>query len=81
MPERGNMKIPINQLIKKAGFTGFDLLEGRKEMLVEFAELIIKECADTADMAHEAGCPYPGDYIVEAMGFGEECGAAEWRCK
>lgn len=47
----------------------------------KFAALIVKECADAADMAYEADCTFSGDYVVEHMGFGEEEGAATWRCK
>ncbi len=45
----------------------------------KFAELIVKECADAADMAHEARCPYVGDYVGEYMGFGEKEGITTWR--
>ncbi len=47
----------------------------------KFAELIVKGCADAADMAHEANCPYVGDYVGEYMGYGEENGVATWRCQ
>lgn len=51
------------------------------EFVPLFAELIIKECADAADMAHEADCIYPGDYIVEHMECHGDLGAAVWRSK
>lgn len=46
---------------------------------VKFAELIVKECADAADMAYNAQCKFPGDYVAEQMGYGEEIGVVEWR--
>ncbi len=46
-----------------------------------FAELIVRMCADAADMAQEAGCEYAGDYVAEYMGFGEKEGVTEWRAK
>jgi len=45
----------------------------------KFAELIVRMCADYADMAQDADCEYVGDYVAEAMGFGEEEGVAVWR--
>ena len=45
----------------------------------KFAELIVRMCADYADMAQDAGCEYAGDYVAEAMGFGEEEGVTVWR--
>lgn len=47
----------------------------------KFAELIVKMCADYADMAQDAGCKYAGDYVAEAMGYGEEEGVVTWRAK
>lgn len=44
-----------------------------------FAKLIVAACADAADMAQEADCHYPGDYVVESMELGTEEGAATWR--
>lgn len=46
----------------------------------KFAELIIRECADAGDMAHEARCDYIGDYIVEHFDLGADVGAATYRC-
>ena len=51
------------------------------EDLEVFAELIVKECANAADMAQDAGCEYAGDYVAEYMGFGEVEGVTEWRAK
>jgi len=45
----------------------------------KFAELIVKMCADAADMAYDADLDCPGDYVVEQMGFGTEHGASNWR--
>jgi len=52
---------------------------GKEFSREKFAELIIKKCADAADMAHNARCKYPGDYIVEHMGLGNSEGAATFR--
>ena len=49
--------------------------------LEKFAELIVRKCADAADMAQDAGCEYAGDYVAEYMGFGQEHGVTEWRSK
>lgn len=46
-----------------------------------FAELIVRMCADYADMAQDADCEYAGDYVAEAMGYGEEEGITTWRAK
>ncbi len=45
----------------------------------KLAELIVKECADAADMAYDARCVYPGDYVGEQLGYGEEKGISAWR--
>lgn len=47
----------------------------------KFAELIVKACADAADMAQDARCKYAGDYVAEYMGFGEEHGVTKWRAE
>jgi hypothetical protein len=49
--------------------------------LEKFAELIVKACADAADMAYDARCEYVGDYVAEYMGYGEQEGVASWRAK
>jgi hypothetical protein len=49
--------------------------------LKRFTELVVKACADAADMAQDAGCEYAGDYVAEYMGFGEQEGVTEWRAK
>lgn len=67
------MNQKIEELIKKATIeiphervwdattTYFDKLK--------FAELIVRECADAADMAWAARCQYCGDYVVEQLGY------------
>jgi hypothetical protein len=48
-----------------------------KEM---FAALIVKACADAADMGYEGDCgDYVGDYVGESMGYGEDKGITNWR--
>lgn len=77
----------IRELIEKATIRGEVYLPGNdghptptvyfdKE---KFAELIVRMCADYADMAQDAGCAYAGDYVAEAMGYGEEEGITAWR--
>lgn len=39
------------------------------EYVEQFALLIIRQCADAADMARDADCKYPGDYVMESFGF------------
>ena len=52
------------------------------ELFMEkFAELIVKECADAADMAYDARCPFVGDYVVEQMGYAVEGSVADWRAE
>jgi hypothetical protein len=47
----------------------------------KFAELIVKACADAADMAQDARCEYAGDYVAEYLGFGQEHGVTKWRAE
>jgi len=47
----------------------------------KFAELIVKACANAADMAQDARCEYAGDYVAEYMGFGQEHGVTKWRAE
>lgn len=54
---------------------------GILEYSIRLAALIVKDCADAADMAQDARCEYAGDYVAEYMGFGKEHGVAEWRVK
>lgn len=62
-------------------FSDTDSEEFRMLLAEKFAELIVKACADAADDARHADCAYPGDYIVESMELGIECGAATWRSR
>lgn len=39
------------------------------EYVEKFALLLLRQAADAADMAREAECRYPGDYIMESFGF------------
>jgi hypothetical protein len=74
----------IKQLVQQATTieygvdNGFDRVTFDKE---KFAELIVRECANAADMAQDANCKYAGDYVAEQMGFGQEHGVAAWRAK
>jgi hypothetical protein len=45
-----------------------------------FAELIVRMCADAADM-YEGNGYYVGDCVAEYMGYGQEEGVTEWRSK
>lgn len=69
----------IRELAERSGMTQY--VAAHNKYLERFAEMLIKECADVADAAYDARCKFPGDYIVESLGFGEEEGAATWRCK
>jgi hypothetical protein len=58
----------------------FDLnFQPLNEFLEKFAELIVRKCADAADMAYDARCDYVGDYVGEYMGYGEEQSITTWR--
>ena len=46
----------------------------------KFAELIVRMCADAADM-YEGKSDYVGDCVAEYMGYGQEEGVTEWRAK
>ncbi len=59
---------------------GLEVIIGMDE-IEKFAELIVRECANAADMAQDAGCEYAGDYVAEYMGFGEQEGVTAWRAK
>lgn len=39
------------------------------EYVERFALLLLRQAADAADMAREAECKYPGDYVMESLGF------------
>ena len=59
---------------------GLEVIIGMDE-IEKFAELIVRACADAADMAQDADCEYAGDYVAEYMGYGEKEGVTEWRAK
>ena len=46
----------------------------------KFAELIVRMCADAADM-YEGKSDCVGDAVAEYMGYGQEEGVTEWRAK
>lgn len=39
------------------------------EYVEKFALLLLRQAANAADMAREAECKYPGDYVIEFFGF------------
>lgn len=45
----------IKELAEQTGFTQQDLAHGRDQMLAEFAELIVQECAEFIDSKLERG--------------------------
>jgi len=75
----------MNERIENLAQDCFEYFEGTLDGdIVEFdykkfAELIVRMCADAADMAQDAGCKYAGDYVAEQMGYGEDHGVAKWR--
>jgi hypothetical protein len=76
----------MNERIKQLADQALKECDDAKERGIDqyskrFAELIVKACADAADMAQDAGCKYAGDYVAEQMGYGEEHGVTAWRTK
>lgn len=78
----------IRELIEQATIRGEEYLPGNdghptptvyfdKE---KFAELIVRMCADAADM-YEGKSDCVGDAVAEYMGYGQEEGVTEWRAK
>lgn len=75
----------MNELIKllaeqatihsKEGFYTYTQIDAEK-----FAELIVRMCADAADM-YEGKSDCVGDCVAEYMGYGQEEGVTEWRAK
>lgn len=61
------------QIDGENGFFPLEVFDKEK-----FAELIVKACAGAADMV-PAHCKYPGDYVVEQMGFGLVEGVSTFR--
>ena len=87
------MEIKMNERIKQLALDagiGFTLWDdsGRamidnytpEEYLEKFAELIVRMCADAADM-YEGKSDCVGDCVAEYMGYGEAEGITEWRAK
>lgn len=68
----------IDELLEQVGGHGTKALMHPDDVM-KFAELIVRKCADAADMAYDARCNYPGDYVAEWMGFGEKEGVVTWR--
>ena len=63
----------IEDLARRAGFcgTGFANTQfgtTRETALENFAQLIVQQCADAADMFPPESV-YVGDYIMESMGY------------
>lgn len=74
------MNTRILELAEQAGLLGPSSRVGKAHEATEkFAELIVKACADAADMAYDARCEHPGDYVGEQLGYGEEHGITAWR--
>lgn len=76
----------MNKRIKQLADQALKECDDAKERGIDqyskrFAELIVKACADAADMAQDAGCKYAGDYVAEYMGYGQEEGVTAWRTK
>ena len=70
----------IRELMIEAGIYECDDFEPHPTF-EKFAELIVRECANAADMAQDARCEYAGDYVAEYMGFGQEHGVTKWRAE
>ena len=72
----------IRQLVEDANLRAFINPDGSlTPELHYFTELIVRACADAADMGQDAGCEYAGDYVAEYMGYGQPEGVTEWRAK
>ena len=65
----------VKELAEQAGGV---VLAGSE--IQKFAELIVKMCADAADM-YEGKSDCVGDCVAEYMGYGAEEGVTEWRAK
>ena len=77
----------IKELLNRSGgefYEGFlgspNTIKFTEEELKTFAELIVRMCADAADM-YEGNGYYVGDCVAEYMGYGQEEGVTEWRSK
>ena len=76
------MNAKINQLIKQSYVT-IQTPSGEESTYFsqeKFAELIVRMCADAADM-YEGKSDCVGDCVAEYMGYGQEEGVTEWRAK
>jgi len=72
----------IKELINLSGIEirrNYDENGSTPAELQKFAELIVRACADAADMAYDARCSDVGDYGGEQHGYGEEHGITAWR--
>jgi hypothetical protein len=72
----------IKELINLSGIEirrNYDENGSTPAELQKFAELIVRACADAADMAYDARCSDVGDYVGEQLGYGEEHGITAWR--
>lgn len=67
------LPVVLKELLTEAGvhenWNPADWYSINPAMLDKFAELIVKRCADAADMAYDARCIYVGDYVVEQLGY------------
>ena len=63
--------------IANGGFINMNFSDAFSE---KFAELIVRMCADAADM-YEGKSDCVGDCVAEYMGYGQEEGVTEWRSK
>ena len=70
----------IKQLAEQAGYSKDFLAIGLPNNMEKFAELIVRMCADAADM-YEGKSDCVGDCVAEYMGYGAEEGVTEWRSK
>ena len=74
------MNEKIKQLAEQAGYSKDFLAIGLPNNMEKFAELIVRMCADAADM-YEGKSDCVGDCVAEYMGYGAEEGVTEWRSK
>lgn len=77
----------MNKRIEEFAAKCTDVIEGTLDGAIKefdykkFAEMIVKECANAADMAYDARLRHIGDYVGEQLGYGEEHGITAWRCQ
>jgi hypothetical protein len=75
-----NERILSPQLLKLVQAAGPGYSLANPEWVKKFAELIVRMCADAADM-YEGKSDCVGDCVAEYMGYGQEEGVTEWRAK